>query len=169
MSRVKRGKGKQRSPVKNSRKEFEPDAQEVELFQTIKLLSEEVDKPDPTVYDPDEYYAFPVVSVDFLKKLEAHTNGLEPYPEVVVNQDLLNEDKHNDRQKVFVWGSKRNHYNKILKSKAKYKKDYVICPDAAWEMIKSSFQAITIWKKFFIEKNAFHQLSVDYETVCWQN
>lgn len=168
MSRLKRGKGKQRSPANPGRKDFEPDSQEVELFQTIKLLSEQVDKPDPNVYDPEDYYLFPVISTAFLKHLDAHTQGLEQYPEGIVNEDLLDLEKHNNRQKVFAWGSKRKHYNKILRAKAKYKKDYVICPEAAWQMIKGSFQAIDVWRRFYVEKHSFQQAWIDYETVGYQ-
>lgn len=144
---------------------YDPDPQEVELFQTIKIMSEQFEKPDTELYDPDEFYFFPIISVNWLKRLEAHTEGLEPYPEGIVNSDLLDEDRHNDRDKVFIWGSKRKHYSKILKPKLKFKKDYVICPEAAWDMIRESFASVEIWRKFYVEKNSFHQLHVDFDLV----
>jgi hypothetical protein len=165
MSRFKKGKGTKKSPNKGGKKTFDPDTQEVELFQTYELLRDQVDKPDPNYYDSEEYYDFPIISVEWLKKLEDHTKGLAPYPEEVVNEDLLDEAKHNGHDRIFVWGQRRKHYNSILKSKLKYKKDYVICPEAAWTMIKESFPSIDITRKFYIEKNSFHQVSVDYDTV----
>lgn len=169
MSRFKKSKGNKKGPTKGGKKSFEPDPQEVEIYQTIELLREQVEKPDPNYYDSDDFYDFPIISVEWLKKLEEHTKGLAPYPEEVVNEDLLDEAKHNDHDKIFRWGPKRKHYNHILKSKLKFKKDYVICPEAAWQMIRENFQSIEIYRKFFIEKTSFQQLAVDYETVTMRN
>jgi hypothetical protein len=165
MSRFKKGKGGKKSPVKGGKKSFDPDPHEIEIFQTFQLLREDIEKPDLNVYDPDDFYEFPIISVEWLKKLEEHTKGLEPYPEETVNEDLLEESKHNGVDKVFRWGSKRKQYNSILKSKLKFKKDYTICPEAAWQIIKENYPSIEIYRKFYVEKNSFHQMSVDYESV----
>lgn len=165
MSRFKKGKGNKKAPAKGGKKSFDPDPQEVELFQTFELLREQVEKPDPNYYDPEEYYDFPIISVEWLKKLEEHTKGLAPYPEETVNQDLLDESKHNGHDRVFTWGPKRKHYNHVLKSKLKYKKDYVICPEAVWTMVKDGFPSIEIFRKFYLDKTSFQQVSIDYETV----
>lgn len=165
MSRFKKGRGNKKTPSKGGKKTFEPDPHDIEIFQTFQLLKEEVEKPDANIYDPDEFYEFPIISVEWLKKLEDHTQGLGPYPEEVVNDDLLDENKHNGHDKVFRWGQKRKHYNCILKSKLKFKKDYVICPEAAWQTIKENYPSTEIYRKFYVEKNSFHQMSVDYESV----
>ena len=163
MSR-KRGRGKVRQP-RGQKNTFDPDEQDVELFNTYKLLSEQFDHPDPLTYATDEYYEFPILSTEWLKKLEAHTKGQGPLPTEKINQDLLDEDKLDDQTRVFEWGKKRAHYNHILKKKLRFKKDYVICPEPVWDMLKEIFDHVQIVRKFCIEKQHFVCAPFDLETV----
>jgi hypothetical protein len=167
MSRARRGKGKGKPTGRGggNKQSYEADEQDVEVFNTFKMLSEQFDNPDPSTYDPSELYDFPIISTEWLKKLEAHVKGEGPLPTERVNEDLLDEDKHNDQDRVFEWGKKRGHYNCILKKKIKFNKDYVLCPDAVWSMIKETHNAVTIIRRFYVDNKRFVQCGTDYEVA----
>ena len=131
------------------------------------MLSEETDKPDLNYFNKDDLYEFRILSADWIKKLEDHTKGLGPLPSEIVNSDLLDEDKHNPDTRVFEWGSKRKHYNSILKKKTRFKKDFVICPDAVWQMISETHSTHEIVRKFYIENEHFVYYNLDFDTVSF--
>lgn len=167
MSRVKRGKGKPKGGSRAHGNTFEADENVKMVFSNFMMINENSDIADLTMYNEDDYHEFFILSCEWIRAMEDHVKGKGPYPAEPANSNLLDESRHNENDRVFKWGSKRAHYNHILRSKLKFKKDYVICNPAAWEYLIEEVQVVPIKRKFSIEKSAFHAVSMDFEVVVF--
>src|SRR3990167_266749 len=140
----KRGKGKNRgrggNPKGSGRKQFEADEHDVEVFQTFELLNENSDIPQAEQLDSDDhYFDLRIISLDWIRQMENHVKGEGPLPTDAVNSDLLDTDWYTPNSKLFKWGKSKKIYNQILKKKAKFRKEFTICSESAWEMIRENY------------------------------
>lgn len=131
------------------------------------MLNEVADDPNQYQESEDNIHESLIISKQWTAKMEEHIRGKGPFPEEVVNRDLLDEQRHNKKDRVFQWGSKRKHYNTILRKNLKYKRDYLICSQASWETLTESgfFEVCEIKKKFKAEKKSFSPVNLDYDLV----
>jgi hypothetical protein len=166
----KRGKGKNRgrggNPKGSGRRQFEADDHDIEVFKTFELLNENSDIPQQDELDSEEdHFDLRIVSLDWIKQMECHMKGEGPLPIDAVNSDLLDTDWHTPDSKMLRWGKSKKIYNHILKKKAKFRKDFAICSDSAWEMIQENYEVVEIFRRFYIDKGKYFCTNIDFQTV----
>lgn len=166
----KRGKGKNRGRGGNAkgggRKLHEAEEHDIEVFQTFELLNENSDLPQQEhLQSEDDYFELRIISTEWLKKMEAHIKGEGPLPTERINEDLLDDDWCTPDSKMFRWGKSKRIYNHILKKKAKFRKEFTICSENAWEMIQENYDTIEIFRRFYIDKGKFFLSNIDFQTV----
>lgn len=164
MSKFKKGKGKPRAGARQDKKKYHVEAEIAEVFGNFKLINENWNAPDPLL-DEDDIFEYAIISKDWITKMETHCEGNGPFPKGTINKDLLDPEWHNSEEKILHWGKSRRSFNHILHKKAKFKKDYIICNEVAWEILEENFETIRIVRKFYIERNAYHLNMVVYDYV----
>jgi hypothetical protein len=157
------GRGGQKAGV--GKRKVEASDEDIELYETFKMLNEQADQPDPGFYNEEDNYDFPVLSVRWWKDFEAHIKDGEPFPSGTINEDILDSHIHNRDSVTYKWGEERLHYNQVLKRKMKFRKDYFICTEAAWETLRDSLESHQVVRRFYLTDKGWSQCNPDYETV----